>query len=695
MKKFLPLFLVLSLLVACFVIPALAVDDPPFSAKVVGTVDTVNKYNGRDTMILDWQLTANRAGMVLNNTQGLRLTYDNTVLQLVSWDRANDYDSMLGTAKLIDMPGAGTDGYYDADKWNVYGARNVAGDIGYLSLAVGNEGAFTTWPLSTYNSLLRIRFAFREGKSEANLNPGSICIMTLEDLITTDQKYAMLINTTEGTGTSYEYLAQEGGILLGNDTLNSPIFQYPGSSILYGDVNDDGSVDPLDVAILSRYVANWPGYVVNRLAADVNIDDSIDPLDAAILARHVANWPGYLTLPYRMSMTDQPQMAAKQHASDEPTISVGNATGKAGDTVVIPISLLNNPGITVMRLSVAFNNEALRLVKVEDQSKLNGAMHPPVSNSPYTLSWSDPFATANNTFSGEVINLHFEILEDAAPTESSITVTYGSNDILNKDLGRVSFEVANGKVTIETSAAPKIKVGSATGEVGDTVVIPFNLENNPGITVMRLSVAFDSKTLRLVKVEDQGKIGGPMHPPVSDSPYTLSWSDPFATVDNTFSGKTVDLYFEILEGAVPGVYSITATYGQNDILNKDLGRVPFEVENGFVEVFGPSTFTITASAGANGSITPSGSVTVLHGDSQSFAFTPAGGYEVDTVTVDGAVVAAATGYTFENVTTNHTINVTFKRIAYTITASAGANGSITPSGSVTVLHGDSQSFAFT
>ncbi len=73
------------------------------------------------------------------------------------------------------------------------------------------------------------------------------------------------------------------------------------------------------------------------------------------------------------------------------------------------------------------------------------------------------------------------------------------------------------------------------------------------------------------------------------------------------------------------------------------------------------THTITATAGAGGSISPSGSVTVAANDSQTFTITPDSGYEIDTLTVDNVVVTATTSYTFTNVTANHTISVTFKQ----------------------------------
>lgn len=73
----------------------------------------------------------------------------------------------------------------------------------------------------------------------------------------------------------------------------------------------------------------------------------------------------------------------------------------------------------------------------------------------------------------------------------------------------------------------------------------------------------------------------------------------------------------------------------------------------------PVAYTITASAGLNGSISPSGSVTVNQGSDKSFTITPDTGYSIDDVLVDGSSVGAVSSYTFTNVTQNHTISATF------------------------------------
>ena len=71
--------------------------------------------------------------------------------------------------------------------------------------------------------------------------------------------------------------------------------------------------------------------------------------------------------------------------------------------------------------------------------------------------------------------------------------------------------------------------------------------------------------------------------------------------------------------------------------------------------------TITATAGANGSISPSGKVEVVEGADQAFSITANEGYEIESLKVDGAAVSTATSYTFTNVRAAHTIEATFKQ----------------------------------
>ncbi len=92
-------------------------------------------------------------------------------------------------------------------------------------------------------------------------------------------------------------------------------------------------------------------------------------------------------------------------------------------------------------------------------------------------------------------------------------------------------------------------------------------------------------------------------------------------------------------------------------------------------------FTITASAGANGSISPSGSVPVNYGTNRTFTITPNANYRVADVRVDNVSMGAITTYTFSNVTANHTIAATFtaNTTALTVTKSGTGSGTVTSS----------------
>jgi len=104
-------------------------------------------------------------------------------------------------------------------------------------------------------------------------------------------------------------------------------------------------------------------------------------------------------------------------------------------------------------------------------------------------------------------------------------------------------------------------------------------------------------------------------------------------------------------------------------------------------------YTITATQGANGAISPSGAVSVDVASDQTFTITPDTGYHILDVVIDNTVHSLTSTYTFTNVTTDHTIAATFAINTFTITASSGANGTITPDGATSVTYNSSQNYS--
>ena len=76
---------------------------------------------------------------------------------------------------------------------------------------------------------------------------------------------------------------------------------------------------------------------------------------------------------------------------------------------------------------------------------------------------------------------------------------------------------------------------------------------------------------------------------------------------------------------------------------------------------GYSYYTIQATAGTGGSLSPSGNVSVREGADQTFTITPDKGYAVANVKIDGKSIGAVKSYTFENVRRTHTIEVIFMK----------------------------------
>ena len=74
-----------------------------------------------------------------------------------------------------------------------------------------------------------------------------------------------------------------------------------------------------------------------------------------------------------------------------------------------------------------------------------------------------------------------------------------------------------------------------------------------------------------------------------------------------------------------------------------------------------SYYTIKTTAGAGGSISPSGNVSVREGRDRTFTITPDKGYAISNVKIDGKSIGAVKSYTFENVSRTHTIEVIFMK----------------------------------
>ena len=104
---------------------------------------------------------------------------------------------------------------------------------------------------------------------------------------------------------------------------------------------------------------------------------------------------------------------------------------------------------------------------------------------------------------------------------------------------------------------------------------------------------------------------------------------------------------------------------------------------------------ITASCNEGGTITPNGVSNVRKYTNQAYTIKANEGYFIQSVKIDNVDKGKLETYTFERVTTNHTITVTFAPKELAISASAGTGGKISPAGNTSVSYGDDKTFTIT
>ncbi len=262
---------------------------------------------------------------------------------------------------------------------------------------------------------------------------------------------------------------------------------------------------------------------------------------------------------------------------------------------------------------------------------------------------------------GNSINFSSGAYSVGIALDDGATANVSGNNVVN-NLGRISTGAGAAAIALELTAS------QLTG--GDRNNLYAN-STGGGSNLVGKIAASDFATMaawRTASSRDANSVtGDPFY--VSTSDLHINTSIPASPVSNAgapLGGILTDFDGDLRNGATPDIGADEFTY-----------------------------ITITASAGANGSISPSGAVAVSYGGNQTFTITPNACYHVDDVLVDGVSVGAVTSYTFTNVTVNHTISASFAFSVFTITASAGPNGSISPNGASSVNCGDNLTYTIT
>ncbi len=240
------------------------------------------------------------------------------------------------------------------------------------------------------------------------------------------------------------------------------------------------------------------------------------------------------------------------------------------------------------------------------------------------------------------------------------------------------------------------------GGGSDTIEVVFN-PTSPGEKQARLIIYSDdpitlwdeiplrgTSTEHTVSIGFQGNGSGVIeaHSHYDNQTYSFSESGTLQVVPGT------DVTFTATPAA--GSHFDCWTGLPEDVSRSNPITVRINADTTVTATFALDTFTVRGSvATAGGAISPSGSVTVDYGQDQAFTFAADPHYFLSDVRVDGASVGTPDAYTFENISGDHSITADFTLIPYSVAASAGNGGAISPSGTLEMNVTQEQIFAIT
>ena len=206
-----------------------------------------------------------------------------------------------------------------------------------------------------------------------------------------------------------------------------------------------------------------------------------------------------------------------------------------------------------------------------------------------------------------------------------------------------------------------------------------NIKEDQNITV---EFAIDQYTITASKIgngtiTDEG-VTEITYDPEATYPYTITPDEGYIISEVLINNKPIELPDSVRETSF--TYTFTNMLGDSTI----------------AAMFATSKYTITATANANGVLSPNGTATVDFGTNKTYTAKANVGYFIEKVTIDTTETEytqedgmTTYEYTFENIVANHTIDVQFAQASYKVTATALENGKITPEGDSTYKYGES------
>ena len=291
-------------------------------------------------------------------------------------------------------------------------------------------------------------------------------------------------------------------------------------------------------------------------------------------------------------------------------VEVGTVSGKAGDTVEVPLNVVKNAGIWGFQFTLAYDSNALEVqgLAVDSAWASMGLMDVPAGANPIAIQAMASGFT-DNTSTGLMGILTFKIKDGAANGDYPITATWRPNDCINANGDEVSTDVADGKVTVgDTNVTTTtsnddnptttttqqvidadfdIQIGTVNGKAGDTVEVPVTVLKNVGIWGFQFAINYDDSKLELqgFNTDSAWSSMGIMEVPAGANPAIIQGMSSSMTSDFTGTGLMGNLVFKIKDGVADGEeIAVTGTADQKSCINLDGAEVTTGVRAGKVTV---------------------------------------------------------------------------------------------------------------
>lgn len=135
---------------------------------------------------------------------------------------------------------------------------------------------------------------------------------------------------------------------------------------------------------------------------------------------------------------------------------------------------------------------------------------------------------------------------------------------------------------VSAASEPQITVSNGVLSADWThYEVTVSVANNPGITVMRLKLNYDTNNLKLVGVTDGNLLGDNIHTDnLGAKSYYLYWNNSLATSNYTANGVIATLKFEVI--GQTGNYPVSVSAGYGDIIDCYEEAVSFSMVAGTV-----------------------------------------------------------------------------------------------------------------